>query len=230
MALSEKVNNMIRAALENMRITSAGGDSPKFNTMIDTIFEEEDLESELQETFSQTEQGQKTDEAVETVGLWRQGNVGEVQKLTQQQFANIRQFALNPFGFLFSVFSKKLVRGAGIVAFAFLIFEAVKFILEELMKPGRFLDRRFRIVAEEQILIFTNRQLQQELRQGFRQIIVSTAQGLRGGRLQISGNLYKPNNIPSDFIDRRRVVDVPNPATQGFINKEPGRRGSGRLG
>jgi len=85
--------------------------------------------------------------------------------------------------------------------------EVINYIKDQLYGPGRIFDIRFRELIDQQIIKFMERKQQQELKQGFRQIIVTTIGGLRGGTLagQIGGNFYTPDRIPNDFLDPRAV-------------------------
>lgn len=148
----------------------------------------------------------------DTVESFETGNVGDIQKFSSQQFGNVKQMATNPVQFIFGTVIKKMGKFAKFGAFAFfalLIDQAVKFVLNELMEPGRILDRRFKLLADKQILLFTERKEQQELRQGFKSLIVSTIPGLRGLGIggQISGNLYTGlDKIPLSGIDPRLIT------------------------
>lgn len=148
----------------------------------------------------------------DTVERFESGNVGDIQKFSSQQFGNVKQMATNPVQFIFGTVIKKMgkfARFGAFAFFAFLIDQAVKFVLNELMQPGRLLDRRFKLLADKQILLFTERKEQQELRQGFKTLIVSTIPGLRGLGIggQISGNLYTGlDKIPLSGIDPRLIV------------------------
>ena len=126
--------------------------------------------------------------------------------MTSEQFGNIKSIATNPFQFISSIFIKKLVRGGIIVGIALLIFEMIQFIIAELMKPGRWLDRRFRRISRDEILTFTDERTQAELTQGFKEVRVTTMEGLRGGSGQVGGNFYNPERIPSNRLDVRRVT------------------------
>lgn len=150
------------------------------------------------------------------------GQMGDIQRLTSEQFGNIKQLATNPFSFISGIFVKKMVKGGIIVGIALLIFEMVKFIIDELMKPGRWLDRRFRRVAQDEILLFTDAQTQQELRQGFKEVRVTTMEGLRGASGQVGGNFFNPERIPHNRLDQRRVTS--NKRAQGDIQRGRRRR------
>lgn len=148
------------------------------------------------------------------------GQIGDIQRMTNEQFGNVKQLATNPFAFVSGIFIKKLVRGGLIVGIALLIFEMIQFIIAELMKPGRWLDRRFRRIVQQEVLLFTEAQLQQELRQGFKEVRVTTMEGLRGGSGQVGGNFFNPERIPANRLDIRRVTT--NPRAQG--NHSTGKR------
>ena len=80
---------------------------------------------------------------------------------------------------------KKMAKGAGVVGLALILMEVVKFIINELLKPGRLLDRRFKRDIEREIFAFRSREEKQKLRQGFSNIIVTSIGGLRGGAGQL---------------------------------------------
>ncbi len=126
----------------------------------------------------------------EKLEFWSAGNVGKLQKLTQTQFGNIKQMASNPSMFMLSAFGRHFAKiGIGI-GIGLLLMEIVQFIITESMKAGRWLDRRFKRVAQDEILLFMTRKEQEELRRGFSEVRVTTQQGLRGGAGQTSGNLF----------------------------------------
>lgn len=154
-----------------------------------------------------TELNLKTDEIVDDIGAFNKGNAGKLQKMTTEQFGNVQQMASDPFQFLFSNLFKQFAKGAGVAALALIIYSAVKLILDRLMQPGREFDRNFKRIARDEILTFTNERLQQELRQGFKSVIITTLPGLRRSQVQgqISGNFYNPGQIPENRIDPRRA-------------------------
>jgi hypothetical protein len=149
------------------------------------------------------------------------GNVGDLQRFSSGQFGNVKQLATNPFQFVFgTVFKKfgKIGRAGIFVGLGLLIWEIVQFILEEAMKPGRILDRRFKRIASREIIIFTDRQEQEELRAGFKSVITTTAPYLRGGKGQISGNFYTNSSVGLSrvFYDGRAPAVKNNVRTQGL--------------
>jgi len=193
---------MIRRMLEDSEYTSA---SPGHTNYLQAINAEEnpDLESEVKKLlvdndktnkpngFIKTDDGKgKAQEKAVTsltkkVDLFNKGNMGEIQSMTSAQFGNVRALATNPVQFMMGTVFKKLAKGAGIIGLALIIMEAVKFIINELLKPGRMLDRRFKRDIEREIFAFRSREEKQKLRQGFSNIIVTSIGGLRGGAGQI---------------------------------------------
>ena len=182
------------------------------NVKIVIEFETKGGEEDVDKDPKEAKKEKEIKDTKDTVERFESGNVGDIQNFTSQQFGNVKQLATNPLQFIFATTIKKLGKFAKFGAFAFfalLIDQAIKFTLNELMQPGRLLDRRFKLLADKQILLFTERKEQQELRQGFKTLIVSTIPGLRGLGIggQISGNLYTGlDKIPLSGIDPRLII------------------------
>ncbi len=142
---------------------------------------------------------------------WKNGNIAKVQEFSRTQFSNVQGVARDPFQFVFGAVARKLGKlgRAGLyVGIGLFIAEIVKFVISEQLKPGRALDRRFKLLADKQILLFTERREQSELRQRFKTVIVTTMPGLRGEGAfgQISGNLYNPEFISTSGLDQRLLI------------------------
>ena len=128
----------------------------------------------------------------------KQGPAGQLNAFTSEQFANIKRAATNPGQFILGAFTKKLGKVGGAVArggliglIALIVYETVLFVLDQLMMPGRWLDRRFKRLARLETMNFYERTLQEEIRHGYQEIRVTTMQGLRGGASQVNGNLFE---------------------------------------
>ena len=172
----------------------------------------------------------------------KESNVDDIKNFTETQFGNVKKVATDPFQFLFGALLRKfskLARAGIYVGIALLIAEIVKFFIEEAMKPGRFLDRRFRRKAQDEIFLFNERKEQQELRQGFKEVRVTTLQGLRGlaSQGQVFGNLFPGglDIIPGGFYDQKRSnpnTNIIPEATGGNINRgnNSNRWGEGQRG
>ena len=183
-----------------------------------------------------TEEQREINEYVEAL---QSGNVGDIQNFTSKQFGNVKELAGDPFQFIFGKVIKKFGKfaRAGLwVGIGLLIFEIVKFGINEAMKPGRPLDRRFKRIAQHEIFLFNERQEQQALRQGFKEVRVTTIQGLRGvmAKGQVSGNLFANGRdiVPGDFYDQRIVTsESANVKAQGAsFSGFGGDKFSGRYG
>jgi hypothetical protein len=184
MTLADEINRMIEKVVESMLITSSGGDSPKTNRVI-ALGEKDtpDLETMIKDGTTDTtdiKETKRTSEAIKKVELWDKGKVGEVQRFTTTQFSNLRGFVENPAGFMINAVFKKFAKGVGVVALASIILEAVKWIISELLKPGRLLDLRFKRDINKEIIAFRRREDQQKLKQGFSSIIITSSPRLRG--------------------------------------------------
>jgi len=129
---------------------------------------------------------------------WKEGPVGKIHNFTSEQFANLRQAATNPGQFIVGAFTRKLGKYGGAAAkggiyamIALLVYETILFVLDQLMQPGRWLDRRFKRLARLETMNFYERTLQEEIRHGYQEIRVTTMEGLRGGASQVNGNLFE---------------------------------------
>lgn len=235
MTVSDAINRKIEVALIDSTWTSSGGANPVDN-IIKTLgeFDHADIDDEIRNivleviaaseeaetTASQTisgdvnsQEGKELEKEInkvnESLTNLTDSAFGDLADLTRNQVSNLSGFAKNPFQFMLTNFFKKFAKGAGIIALATIIFAAVQLIISELMKPGRFLDRRFKRIAADEIFLFNSREDVAELRQGFRTVTITTIPFLKGSQLrgQISGNLYNPSAIPMNRLDPRRTID-----------------------
>ena len=210
MTLADEINRMILKVVESLEITSA---SPAhINTVVQANeVDRPDLEALIKSGTDDdsTKDNKKIDNVIKKVNKWDKGNVGKVQNLTSQSFNNVMDFARNPSGFIVKTFIRKFARGIGVIALAVIIFEAVKAVIGELLKPGRLLDIRFKRDIRNEIIAFRKREDQQKLKQGFSSIIITSAPRLRGDqgaqafqslRAVAEGNAIVFNNIGLDPI------------------------------
>ena len=206
MGLTEEIRRLI----ESIKITSA---SPGHTNKVSAIDEMPDLDAAIKEAQGlDTEfikERQQTRDAVADVRRMKQGNVGRIQRFSTAQMANITAFSANPFGFVTRSIFRKLFKGVGILFLIEIARQVADIILQEFFKPGRIFDVRFRDRIDKRIILFLEKKEQQELKQGFKQVITTTIGGLRGNTLagQIGGNFFNPQRIPESFLDSRRVAE-----------------------
>jgi len=182
----DQVNEMIRFALLNTTITSAGGDSPKINTVIDVAgFQSPAFPSE---GLSIT--GESNTEASDTsggIGV-KGGDVGLALRASRGDLTGLLSRA-----------------GAslGPAAALAIIPSLIPMIVQELQRPGGLLDKRVRIDAREEAFAVLDRQTRQNTRIGDRQVIIQQLQGFRSSEGQFSTNT-------SDLIrtNADRVLDI----------------------
>ena len=212
--ISDIINGMISRSLGTAEFTSA---SPGFiNTLIQiNDVENPDLEAEIRELCCEEKSesttktnnnnlppNTKINDIEDKLDLWEDGNIGAVRNLTAAQFSNVKSLATNPSGFLMNIFFRKFSKGVGVVALALIIFEAVKWVVGELYKPGRLLDIRFKRDIRNEIISFRRREEQQKIRQGVSSIIITTIPRLRGGYSQVTNTLDIAGGriqVPSNF-------------------------------
>lgn len=230
MTLADTINAMIERALRGAKITSA---SPGFTNIVQEVsnFDNPDLEQEIREQLEISDEGKIKEEQQENLNTkvvsFDKGNVGKLQKLSSQQYGNVQAFAKDPINFVFGTITKKLGKFARFGVFAFfaiLIEQMIKFAMNEAMQPGRPWDRRFKRIIQDEILIFTDRKEKEELRRGFREVRVTTRQGLRGGAGKVNGNLFSPFSIPSNFIRPDVVATETNDQAAGLPKSGPTKR------
>ena len=188
---SELINQMIKTILQSSTWTSAG--QTRVDNFLNEFRGEEsvDLESVIKEIVKDqggatksddvefTKQKKQIAKSTKQLKAIDKGNLGDMQRFTSSQFGNIKQMATDPAGFIIQTFIKRFAKGVGIIAFALIIFESVKWVISELLKPGRWLDLRFKRDIGKEILAFRKREDQQKLKQGFSNIIITTQPRLR---------------------------------------------------
>lgn len=181
MTLADEINRMILKIVESLEITSAN--PTHTNTVIQANeMDKPDLEAMIASGTDDTSKKDnlKLNESVKKLDKFEKGNVGEIQRMTSSQIGNVKSLASNPAGFIMGTFIRKFTRGVGVLALALLIFEAVKIVIMELYKPGRWLDVRFKRDISKEIIAFRRREDQQKLRQGFSSIIITSMPRMRG--------------------------------------------------
>ena len=163
---------MIKTALTSAYIVSPRFDDYHIDDV--TITESYDFEKDIRDLikdasstktggFGDAEDQVKKDKQAfkdvkDKVTIFDKGNVGEINQFTSAQMGNVRQLATDPTGFIMQTFMKKFAKGVGVIALALIIMEAVKWIISELLKPGRMLDIRFKRDISKEIIAFRQRE------------------------------------------------------------------------
>jgi len=212
---SDLINNMIATALKSSYIVSPRFDDYHIDDV--TITESYDFEKDIRDLIKEAggtksggfgdadDQAKKDKQAFndvkDKVTIFDKGNVGEINQFTSAQMGNVRQLATDPTGFIMQTFMKKFAKGVGVVALALIIMEAVKWVISELLKPGRMLDIRFKRDISKEIIAFRRREEQQKLKQGFSNLIITSSPRLRGGQGQMVNtlDLVRNNNMPDNI-------------------------------
>ena len=207
---------MIETVLNGAEFTSANPDHINELIAINTT-ENPDFEVEIKKIIKENTTGksggfgdaddqakkdkQSLKDVTGKVKLFEKGNMGEINNFTSSQMGNVRQIATDPTGFLIQTFMKKFAKGIGVIALAVIIMEAVKWIISELLKPGRMLDVRFKRDISKEIIAFRRREEQQKLKQGFSNLIITSSSRLRGGQGQVTNTLdmVRNNNFPENI-------------------------------
>lgn len=229
---------MIQRMLESSEWTSANPthtntfiqanaiDNPDFESEIESIIKEQTKSVSQTSSDKNNINNDKLKKTVEETKLktdeMLSGNLGDIKKLSTEQFSNLQSVAMNPFGFITKTLLRKLNKGAGVLFIVAIAVEVAKFLVDELFKPGRLFDMRFREQIDKQIIQFLNRKEQEELRAGYKSLITTTIGGLRGVSLrgQIGGNFYSSPTTPGSGIYDPSYVRFPSRNAQDMRKKD----------
>jgi hypothetical protein len=135
----------------------------------------------------------------------KSSGANDLISLSKDNISNLIGIAKNPSGAIMGMFMKKFAKGAGAIALALLLMEAVRYAIEYLMRDGMPLDRRFKRFVHNEVFSFLDRLTKMQLRQGYRSVTVTSISRLRGGAGQVGGNLYSisqgtiSQKLPSNF-------------------------------
>ncbi len=220
-AFTDAIRQFFEQGLRNSTWSSA---NPVHTNYVETIdINPQDFESLLE--GSVTKNNPEIKDIKDTVTRYQEGNVEKINKFSSAQFANVKSMASNPIGFLVQMFSRQIVKIISVIGIVALVAEIVKMVVMESLKPGRALDRRFKRLAQDEVMLFWNHQEQQKLRQGFRDVRVTSHAGLRGGLDMVNGNLFAHQSGagslgPPTEYNRTTVVNTKNP--MGYSSRKNG--------
>ena len=193
-SFTDVLRQFVEKALYSQAISSANPTHTNKTESVDINPADFDriLEGEIDKAIAESQEFKPTKSKVEQ---YSQGNVQKIQNLSSKSFSNLQSIASGPFAFVASVLTSTLAKAVTGVGIALIIMEFVKFAIDESMKPGRILDRRFKRLASEEIMLFMTHNEQEKLRRGFTEVRVTTQGGLRGGASQVNGNLFQHQAI-----------------------------------
>ena len=210
-----ELTDKVKAMIMSLQITSAGGDSPKINEVLQ-LDDSIDLDVVIADEFAESGVGDDTgfdsEIGIETTPnklLGKETNLKTIQKMSRTQFGNLQGFSANPVKFTAQKVLGQALKFIAPIAIALLIKEGVEFIIREGLKPGRFLDRRFKRNIEEELLQFMKRTDQQKLRQGFNRIIITAGQNQRGANPNLQTNtlnIVKDRGFTGTTIGQAEIV------------------------
>ncbi len=173
--------------------------------------------------------GYDTSQIIDSLNITKEiksGNVKDLMTLSKEHISTLIGFAKNPSAAIMGVFLQKFAKGAGAIALAFIIMEAIQFAMNYLMRDGMPLDRRFKRYVHNEVFSFLDRLQKMQLRQGYRSVIVTSIGSLRGGQGQISGNLYRIAGGTINAAIPKNLYVMPTEKTKGNLTR--GQRRYGR--
>lgn len=185
------------------------------------------IENEVKQTIEEIT-GYEVEDLMQSIKITEQvkaSGVNDMISLTKDQMSNLIGIAKNPSGAILGMFMSRFARGAGAIALALIIMEAIQYAINYMMRDGMPLDRRFKRYVQNEVFSFLDRLQKQQLRHGYRSFIVTTIGGLRGGQGQIGGNLY---SIVGGTINQKIPVNqyvIPTGKTKGIMTRGASRYG-----
>jgi hypothetical protein len=205
MTLADTINQMILKIVESLEITSAN--PTHTNTVIQANeMDTPDIESMINDSLKESGDAGALGELKSKFNKLEDSPLGEIGNMTSAQTANFKSLLNNPSQFIMGTFMRKFAKGAGVVALIAIIGEAVKTIVLELFKPGRMFDIRFKRDIRNEVVAFQSRQDQQNVKQGFSSVIITSMAGQRGS--------YNQAMQSTNSLDLTRTGQVP--ANYGF--------------
>jgi len=180
------------------------------------------IEAEINKAIAQSAEFKPV---AEKVNQYSTGNVEAINNLSSKHFGNLQSIARGPFAFVQMVLTKQLVKAAAGVGLALIIMQLINFAIDESMKPGRILDRRFKRLAANEVLLFWTHQEQEKLKRGFTEVRVTTQSGLRGGASQVNGNLFTHQVVsgtlgaPTEYKQDAQVEEKPFTGIYGMVDE-----------
>jgi len=189
MTLSDEINEMIRTALLSLRVTSAGGTSPLINTVIDIG---DMMERDLEQFLGESSQGSQVAgvKAGDPSLKPKTGDVGLGLNILKGQGGS-------------ALFGRLGATGIPQIALAIAITQLLPLIVKELQRSGGLLDKRVKIIAQEESIAQLDRQTRQNIRIGDQQIIIQQLQGFRA-----SDGFLSTNTLDLVRTNADRVTDI----------------------
>lgn len=116
-------------------------------------------------------------------------------KLGTDKAGQALSFFGNPTGFMANMLTRQLPILGGILAAK----DIAEFIVGELIKKGRLLDRTFREIINDRLDALRNKELQQEIVSGFTQIIITSESGEQN--IRNSYNSFEVSNRDQEALE-----------------------------
>lgn len=179
--LEEAIQQMIVSAIESTEITSANP------THINRVIQVNNITTPNLESLISGAGGGRSVSAKQRK---EQDFLDNFSDMTTREANNLRSFAANPGNFMAGMVLGRAGSLATGAAVATAIMGLVQSILEELMQPGRLLDRRFKLLVDQRMQLLTQNQERADLSLGYKTIRTTAYPSPRGGYGVVGSNLH----------------------------------------
>jgi len=168
---------MMQNAFDSLLITSAGGDSPKQNRVIDVEIPAVDFEGILDDNIREL-----INDAIDEREIAGGGGASTRAKQSpgsQGQAQEALQLLTGGIGSTPQSIVQRLVPMLGPAMLLFMLPEIFKFVLNEMIKPGGPFDVRFKREIQKEQFGFYDRQTQWDSSHGYRNVIIQGVNGFK---------------------------------------------------
>jgi len=178
---------MIEQALESAVISSAGGDSPKKNYVfkgsvnINPIDFEDILDNKMRDMVAEA-----MPQSVGTGTSKEPAQVGGIDQAKDTLSLLTGNIGATPQSIVAS-----LVPLLGPAMLIFMLPQIVKFVINEMIKPGGPFDVRFKREIQKEHYAFYNRQTQWDTQYGYRNVIIQGVDGFKAEQGSFHGSTFR---------------------------------------
>ena len=180
---------MMQTAFDTLLITSAGGDSPKQNRVIDVEIPAVDFQGILDDSIREL-----INDAIDEREIAGGGGVTARGKQTpgaQGQAQEALQLITGGIGSTPQSLVSRLVPLLGPAMLIFMLPEIFKFIVGELIKPGGPFDVRFKREMLKEQFGFYDRQTQWDSSHGYRNVIIQGVNGFKAEQGSFHASMFR---------------------------------------
>lgn len=177
---------MVQSSLDSLVISSAGGDSPKQNYVIDVEIPAVDFEGIIEDSIREL-----VNDAVDERDLAGGGATARAKGKEGGDAKDALSLITGSIGATPQSLVSRLVPMLGPAMLIFLLPEIFKFVLNELIKPGGPFDVRFKREIQKEQFGFYDRQTQWDSSHGYRNVIIQGVNGFKAEQGSFHASMFR---------------------------------------